>query len=320
MNDSDLGIEFEDSELDSLLQSLITGNDGDPVISNDVDNVPIIVTNDVDEPFSISDPCHVVIENVNGALKVGTQIIANVGESHEVSICDFKHLVTWTARGSFIIDVLVDYPNRQLNKSDCDYIELNPNESITLTESTGNIRFNSEKSGERAFIVFDVVALPVKEEPAPPVVNPCIADDNCLTSIADIRRFVLDRMIEDNEIDLELFFSDAEIIAARRLAVANYNELPPYVDKIQLNSCNQDCLPAPVMFLNGIAYQLYLTKLQKLHKEDVEYQAGGMTVNIIKKRIAYITSTIKIFKDEFIGLASARKTHINYSSAFGRVG
>ena len=148
----------------------------------------------------------------------------------------------------------------------------------------------------------------------------CRIDDGCLTSIADIRRFVLDRMIDDNEIDLELFFGDDEIITARRLAVAYYNEFPPYVERIALSDCNQDCLPAPVMFLNGIAYQLYLAKLQKLHKEDVDYQAGGMTVNIIKKRIAYITSTIKEFKTEFENLASSRKTHINYLSAFGRVG
>lgn len=163
---------------------------------------------------------------------------------------------------------------------------------------------------------------PVPVIPPDPIVpaDDCKLDDGCLTSIADVRRFVLDRMIDDNEIDLELFFGDDEIITARRLAVAYYNEVPPYVDRISLSDCNQDCLPAPVMFLNGIAYQLYLAKLQKLHKEDVDYQAGGMTVNIIKKRIAYITSTIKEFKTEFENLATSRKTHINYLSAFGRVG
>ena len=328
MNDSDLGIDPTDLELNAFIEELLAGNkaanDSD-VITNDVDQV---VTNDIDsndvdfeEPISISDPCHIVLENVNGNLKVKTQVLNNVSESHVVEVCGFKHLVTWTGRGSFIIDVSVDYPNRTISSnSETAYTELNPNQSIILKESINNIRFNSDTHGDRAFIIFDVQALPEVEEPVQPKSDDCVVDDNCLTSVEDVRRFVLDRMIDDNEIDLELFFSDAEIITARRLAVANYNELPPYVDKIQLTSCNQDCLPAPVMFLNGIAYQLYLSKLQKLHKEDVEYQAGGMTVNIIKKRIAYITGTIKIFKDEFLGLASARKTHINYSSAFGRVG
>ena len=160
---------------------------------------------------------------------------------------------------------------------------------------------------------------PVEEEVCPPA-EECAVRDGCLTSIDDVRRFVLDRMLDDNEIDLELFFTDAEIVTARRLAVAFYNEIPPYVENIALTSCNEDCLPAPIMFLNGIAHQLYLAKLQKLQKEDVDYQAGGMTVNIIKKRIAYITSNIKGFKDEFQNLAVSRKTHINYSSAFGRVG
>jgi len=173
----------------------------------------------------------------------------------------------------------------------------------------------------------DAVESPPVEivEPAPvevscPPAEECIVRDGCLTSIDDVRRFVLDRMLDDNEIDLELFFTDVEIVTARRLAVAFYNEIPPYVENISLTSCNEDCLPAPIMFLNGIAHQLYLAKLQKLQKEDVDYQAGGMTVNIIKKRIAYITSNIKGFKDEFQNLAVSRKTHINYSSAFGRVG
>ncbi len=339
MNDSDLGIDSKELELDAFFEELLNN-----VGSNDIDLIPEVLTNDFDittndfdittndfdtttndvdfvAPISITDPCHIVLENVNGNLKVGTQVLSNVSESHIVDVCSFTHLITWTGRGSFILDVAIDHKNRSIPDS-CDtvFTDLDPGKSITLTESRRNIRFNSETHGDRAFIIFDVVALPKKEEPTKPKLDHCVADDNCLTSIEDVRRFVLDRMIDDNEIDLELFFSDAEIITARRLAVATYNELPPYVDKIQLNSCNQDCLPAPIMFLNAIAYQLYLSKLQKLHKEDVEYQAGGMTVNIIKKRIAYITGTIKIFKDEFINLATARKTHINYSSAFGRVG
>lgn len=169
--------------------------------------------------------------------------------------------------------------------------------------------------------VEDVVApTPTPVVTVTTVTEVCNPASNCLTSNEDVRRFVLDRMVDDNEIDLELFFSDSEINYARSLAVAMYNELPPYVDPIALDSCNADCLPAPVMFLNGITYYMYLKKLQKLQKEDVDYQAGGMTVNIVKKRIAYITSNLKIFKTEFENLAISRKTHINYSSAFGRVG
>lgn len=224
------------------------------------------------------------------------------------------------------LDSLLEDLITEFNSNDIDLpVASNDSPDHSITTNDTDIDLGPDlKSND----IEDILPEPVPEPEPVPVIPPdpivpaddCKLDDGCLTSIADVRRFVLDRMIDDNEIDLELFFGDDEIITARRLAVAYYNEVPPYVDRISLSDCNQDCLPAPVMFLNGIAYQLYLAKLQKLHKEDVDYQAGGMTVNIIKKRIAYITSTIKEFKTEFENLATSRKTHINYLSAFGRVG
>lgn len=225
------------------------------------------------------------------------------------------------------LDFLLEELLNGFNSNDVDFksndVEFTDVTDVTIVSNDVeaiDVTTNKIESNDIDVPITDPVELPTKEEPTEPKLDHCTVDDNCLTSIADVRRFVLDRMVEDNEIDLELFFSDQEIVTARRLAVATYNEFPPYVERIQLSDCNQDCLPAPIMFLNGIAYQLYMAKLQKLHKEDVDYQAGGMTVNIIKKRIAYITGNLKIFKTEFENLASSRKTHINYMSAFGRVG
>lgn len=319
---------FNDAETPVTNDVTLPSNDVD-VPSNDVDipsNDVDVSSNDVDvitePPFTVSDPCALLLENVDGNLKVGTKLFGAPPTSNAVNICGFEHLVSYIATGSFIIDIDVDYKNRPgIVKDRNVFTELSPGSVLTLEESKSNIRFNGNKPGDRAFIIFDVKALPVTEEEIPTTpTEECPVESGCLTSIDDVRRFVLDRMIDDNEIDLELFFSDLEIITARRLAVAYYNEFPPYVDRLELSECNQDCLPAPLMFLNGIAYQLYMAKLQKLHKEDVDYQAGGMTVNIVKKRIAYITSNLKVFKTEFENLASSRKTHINYMSAFGQVG
>jgi hypothetical protein len=126
-------------------------------------------------------------------------------------------------------------------------------------------------------------------------------------------------MIDDNSIDLELFFTDEEIDHARHLAVANWNEIPPYVGTIVLTKCD-DCLPYPTIFVNGISYYLYLSKIQKLQKEDLDYNAGGMQVDLNKRRIAHLTANIKAFKEEFVTLASSRKTYINYQGAWGQIG
>ena len=140
------------------------------------------------------------------------------------------------------------------------------------------------------------------------------------TSNDSVRRFVLDRTVEDNAIDLEIFFSDEEIDFARELAVGHYNELPPYVRKITLGVTNKDSLPYPIAFLSGISYYLYLGKLQKLQKEDLDYNAGGMTVDLIKRRIAHLSQNIPIFKSEFVTLITQQKVAANYQDAIGRVG
>ena len=140
------------------------------------------------------------------------------------------------------------------------------------------------------------------------------------TSNDSVRRFVLDRTVEDNAIDLEIFFSDEEIDFARELAVGHYNEIPPYVDKITLTATNKAGLPYPLAFLSGISYYLYLGKLQKLQKEDLDYNAGGMQVDLIKRRINHLAGNISNFKQEFLQLVTQQKVASNYQDAFGQIG
>jgi hypothetical protein len=140
------------------------------------------------------------------------------------------------------------------------------------------------------------------------------------TSNESIRLFLLDRSVEDNEIDLQLFFSDDEINGARERAVAHFNEIPPYSVTISLSGTVGDSLPRPMMFLNGIAYFAHLSKLMKLQKEDLDYNAGGMSVELVKRRIAHLSNNLTLFKQEFENLATNYKLHINYNSSFGSVG
>ena len=142
----------------------------------------------------------------------------------------------------------------------------------------------------------------------------------------EVRLFLMDRAVEDNALDLvEHYFSDEEILAAMRRAAQHFNELPPYVTEMRVSKTGTEeeptyTLPYKIYLLNGVAYYVYLSKLQKLAKEDLAYQAGGMGVDVIGKRMKHFQNNLAMFKEEFVQGASADKTATNYSLAFGQVG
>jgi len=55
-------------------------------------------------------------------------------------------------------------------------------------------------------------------------------------------------------------------------------------------------------------------------KEDLSYNAGGLGVDVISKRMKHFQSNLQMFKQEFVQGATAEKTAANYSQAFGEVG
>ena len=130
-------------------------------------------------------------------------------------------------------------------------------------------------------------------------------------SVTDVRDFLWDRTLADNPIELDLKFSDVEIQNAMRFAAMRYNETSPFVDIV-----SEYHLPYGMMFLNGIAYSLYLTELQKLSSEDVQYQAGSLTVDINGKRIAHLKEFVAMFKADFMAMVKERKVSINIESMY----
>lgn len=129
--------------------------------------------------------------------------------------------------------------------------------------------------------------------------------------VEDVRQFMFDRTLDDNEGELDLAFSDAEIQTAMRFAAMRYNETPPYCDQ-----ANAAYLRHGMLFLNGIAYGLYLSKLQKISRKDITYQAGSMTIDAIKPQVEHLTKYVKLFKEEFERMAKERKQTINIHNAF----
>lgn len=132
-----------------------------------------------------------------------------------------------------------------------------------------------------------------------------------------VRHFIFDRWALDNPLLMDLEFSDEEISFARWYAGADYNGMEPQVDYI-----DPAAVPyvAAAIFLNGIVYHLHLAKMLQLQRNDVTYEAGNMTVDINKSRIASLKESAKYFRDEFNRMAADRKRTININQAYRSVG
>jgi hypothetical protein len=136
--------------------------------------------------------------------------------------------------------------------------------------------------------------------------------------VEEVRLFIMDRAVEDNAIDLVAnYFSDEEILAAMRRTAQAFNEVQPFVYDIQVKDAK---LPYKMYLLSGIGYYVYLSKIQKLAKEDLAYNAGGMQVDLTGKRMQHFQGQVKLMKEDFLQGATAAKVSYNYKGAYGRVG
>lgn len=138
-----------------------------------------------------------------------------------------------------------------------------------------------------------------------------------MLTIEDVRLFLLDRGPDDNEISIDLTFSDAEITNAMVRAAREYNSIPP----LFVETVNPDALPTDTnMFLYGTAAQALLSRKAKLMRNDIDYQAGNVQVSPARKELGYIDSLQKELKDSFIIEARQRKLTLNVLNGFGEIG
>lgn len=132
----------------------------------------------------------------------------------------------------------------------------------------------------------------------------------------DVRSFIWDRTAADNEVDMDLVFSEKEILEAMKRAAREYNSVPPFVDAVDAQHLPGDTN----MFLDAVAMQLYISRMSKLQRNDIDYDAGGSNVAFERRQIAYLKEMIPFHRDRFLEAAKNRKIHINLRSCFGRVG
>jgi hypothetical protein len=142
-----------------------------------------------------------------------------------------------------------------------------------------------------------------------------MASNTCIT-VEDIRLYILDRTIEDNDMDKDLSFSDEEIIAAMERAAREYNSIPPYVGCVEA-----DALPKNTnMFFDATVQQLYIAELNRMSRNDIDYDAGGVSTNLEAKRIEHLKQLSRDHGERFREAATNLKIHTNWMDGFGKIG
>lgn len=132
----------------------------------------------------------------------------------------------------------------------------------------------------------------------------------------DVRNFILDRTIADNELQLDLTYSPEEIADAMMRAARDYNSVPPFVDTVRVGALPGDTN----LFLYGTAYHLFLSRISKLTRNDIDYTAGNVGVNPVAKQIAHLKDLAREMRQEFLVLATNIKMSINVCESFGQIG
>lgn len=133
----------------------------------------------------------------------------------------------------------------------------------------------------------------------------------------DLRHFTLDTQVEHNLLDLDLVWSEEEILNAMRRCAMMYNGIEPISGSLNVNPL---ALPSRYVFLVGSAYQMYLTTLQKYQRNDMSYTSGDVKADIFGKRIENFTKMVNFLRDEFKEYAKSEKTNRNLSNAYGSIG
>jgi uncharacterized protein YfaT (DUF1175 family) len=128
----------------------------------------------------------------------------------------------------------------------------------------------------------------------------------------DIRNFLLDRSVEDNDLELDVAFSDDEIRDAMKRAARAYNSIPPFVNVVTPNALPGDSN----IFLHATAEQLMISLLSKLRRNDVDYTAGGVGTNLVAKRIAHLQNEIKEHREMWQKEATDTKLYMNINACY----
>lgn len=136
-------------------------------------------------------------------------------------------------------------------------------------------------------------------------------------SVDMIRNEVMDRTPDDNDLEFDITFEDGDIEAAMASCMRDYNGIAPLIGGIS----HPGELPADTnLFVDGTIYFLLRSFVNKLSRNDIDVEAGGVKVNINARRIDRLSKIRDEARESYQTAARNRKLTQNLRRAFGRVG
>lgn len=130
-------------------------------------------------------------------------------------------------------------------------------------------------------------------------------------SVAEIRAYLRDSGSAESYLLDQFKFDDTEIALATYLPVQLWNETPPPVAYF-----NTQSFPYRYHWLQAITGQLMLMAAEQQRVNQLQYSAGGLTINDNNREANYTTEG-RYRMDEFKRWMQSKKVEINIGYAFG---
>lgn len=132
----------------------------------------------------------------------------------------------------------------------------------------------------------------------------------------EVRIYILDLTYEQNDLQDDLTFSSEEIEAAMIACARAFNGIFPQVLYVQPH-----CMSTRTnVFLDGTVAYMLRAKVIQLSRNDLDYQAGNVSVNVDGKQIEHFRNLEKKYYDDFYRVAHNMKLTANLNDGFGQIG
>ena len=141
------------------------------------------------------------------------------------------------------------------------------------------------------------------------------ANSCSLMPLSEIRLMLRDTSLEENLLIDGLNFTDEEIMLATKLTIQKFNDIPPRENFPIFNSTS---FPFKSILLEGIQGQLFFMAAEWHRKNNLQYSAGGVSLNDKNKEPNYLQAG-QMHWQEFLQLAKAEKVKLNMDLNWGTI-
>lgn len=136
-----------------------------------------------------------------------------------------------------------------------------------------------------------------------------------MISVEQVREYIGDSGVDDNQARLEDTFTNDAIAAAMRHAANDFNTIPPYTLQV-----SADSLPADTTIMyDGIAYHLYRRAVDIIRRNDLVYEGGGMKISFTARQIEHFMRIRDEYQQRFRENAAVAKQTASLRYLYGSI-